>query len=185
MDRRGPTDNVIDQIRSCLDAATSQPGLVKASVTQTEGYLRGLQGLPWETPPAPSPSPHDAGALFLNDVRHGKVALRGRLKKGSASSLKAFLQGLCETFPEAEKKPFAGALGRLWVRWGADRKEAAFETGRRAGQILKRDYEEGVAGDLSAYLLDDRLHLRNVRDYLLMRGWLQGVIECLRRRPDW
>ncbi|HSA59198.1 MAG TPA: hypothetical protein VLJ37_05885, partial [bacterium] len=46
-------------------------------------------------------------------------------------------------------------------------------------------YEEGVAGDLSAYLLDDRLHLRNVRDYLLMRGWLQGVIECLRRRPDW
>ncbi|HSA60557.1 MAG TPA: hypothetical protein VLJ37_12830, partial [bacterium] len=109
MTRRPPVDEVLTQIGSCLDAATSRPGLVKASVTQTEGYLRGLQGLPWETPSAPSPSPHDAGALFLHDVRHGKVALRGRLKKGSSSSLKAFLQGLCETFPEAEKKPFAGA----------------------------------------------------------------------------
>jgi hypothetical protein len=54
-----------------------------------------------------------------------------------------------------------------------------------AQSVLKQEYDEGIAGDLSAYLLDDRLHLRNVRDYLLMRGWLQGAIECLRRRSDW
>ncbi len=183
--RRGPADDVLAQIRSCLDAATSRPGLVKASVYQTEGYLRGLQGLEWEAPVPVTPSPDDPAALFLHDVRRGKIALRGRLKKGSASSLKAFLRELFETFPEAEKKPFAGALGRLWVRWSAERTETSLGVGLRLGQVLKQEYEEGVAGELSPYILDDRLHLRCVRDYLRMRGWLQGTIECLRKRSDW
>ncbi len=186
MPPRTPADTVLAQILSCLDAATSRPGLVKASVTQTEGYLRGLQGLAWETPVAAKPRPDDPAAAFLHDVRKGKVALRGRLKKGAAVSAKIFLQGLCETFSEAKDKPFSRALSRLWVRWCADRKQDdPLETGRRAGRVLKQEYEEGVAGDLSAYLLDDRLHLRNVRDYLRMRGWLQGTVECLRRRSDW
>ncbi len=185
MSQRTPVDDILTQIRSCLDAATSRPGLVKASVYQTEGYLRGLQGLPWEPPVAKAPSPDDPASLFLHDVRKGAVALRGRIKKGSASSVKAFLQGVCETFPEAEKKPFAGALARLWIRWSAERSESSLEAGRRLGQILKQEYEEGVAGELSPYILDDRLHLRNVRDYLRMRGWLTGVVEHLRRKPDW
>ncbi|HSA58463.1 MAG TPA: hypothetical protein VLJ37_02105 [bacterium] len=188
MSRRTSVDDVLTQIRSCLDAATSRPGLVKASVTQTEGYLRGLQGLAWETPAASHPSPDDPAAVFLDDVRRGKIALRGRLKQGSAASLKAFLHGVCETFPEAEDKPFLRALGRLWVRWSEgkeDTTDAAHHVARRLGERLKQEFEEGVAGDLSVYLLDDRLHLRSVRDYLRMRGWLQGTIEHLRRRPDW
>ncbi|HSA59193.1 MAG TPA: hypothetical protein VLJ37_05860 [bacterium] len=184
-DKRGHADNILAQIRSCLDAATSRPGLVKASVYQTEGYLRGLQGLAWETPASATPSEGDPAAVFLHDVRHGKTALRGRLKKGSTSSLKTFLLGLCETFPEAKDKPFSMALARLWVRWSADREDSPLEIGQRIGRLLKQEYEEGVAGDLSPYLLDDRLHLRNVRDYLHMRGWLQGTIEFLRRQPDW
>jgi hypothetical protein len=184
----GPADGVLAQILSCLDAATSRPGLVKASVYQTEGYLRGLQGLAWETPVATSPSPDDPASVFLHDIRKGAVALRGRVKKGSASSSRIFLQGLRETFPEAEKKPFFGALGRLWVRWNRANgiQEAhSLQAGHRVGQILKQEYEEGVAGDLLPYLLDDRLHLRSVRDYLRMRGWLQGTIEHFRRKADW
>jgi hypothetical protein len=181
----GPADGVLAQILSCLDAATSRPGLVKASVYQTEGYLRGLQGLAWETPVASLPSPDDPASVFLHDIRKGSVALRGRVKKGSAASAKTFLQAFFETFPEAKTKPFAGALGRLWARWSEERTGASLEIGPRIGQILKQEYEEGIAGDLLPYLLDDRLHLRNVRDYLRMRGWLQGTIECLRRRSDW
>ncbi len=185
MTRRPPVDDILTQIRSCLDAATSQPGLVKASVYQTEGYLRGLQGLAWETPASAKSSEGDSAAVFLHDVRGGKIALRGRLKQGSTSSLKAFLQGVYETFAEAKDKPFVRALGRLWVRWSEDRTDPAIEVGKGIGRVLKQEYEEGVAGDLSPYLLDDRLHLRNVRDYLRMRGWLQGTIESLRKRPDW
>jgi hypothetical protein len=185
MSRKTPVDDILTQIRSCLDAATSRPGLVKASVTQTEGYLRGLQGLPWEPPAAKAPSNDDPASLFLHDIRNGSVALRGRIKNGSAASLKTFLKGFFESFPEAKDKPFTRALGRLWVRWSADREDSPLETGRRMGRLLKQDYEEGVAGELSAYILDDRLHLRNVRDYLRMRGWLTGAIEHLRRRPDW
>ncbi|HSA59189.1 MAG TPA: hypothetical protein VLJ37_05840 [bacterium] len=185
MSRKTPIDDILTQIRSCLDAATSRPGLVKASVTQTEGYLRGLQGLPWEPPAAKAPSPDDPASLFLHDIRNGSVALRGRIKNGSAASLKTFLKGFFESFPESAEKPFTRALGRLWVRWGGERDDGCLATARRLGQLLKQEYEEGVAGELSAYILDDRLHLRNVRDYLRMRGWLTGAIECLRRRPDW
>jgi hypothetical protein len=177
--------DILTQIRSCLDAATTRPGLVKASVYQTEGYLRGLQGLPWERPKSEAPSPEDPGSVFLHDVRQGDVALRGRLKTGSATSLKHFLLGFYDAFPESREKPFVNALGRLWVRWSKDRGHEAVDVGKRLGRILKQEYEEGVAGELSAYLLDDRLHLRNVRDFLRMRGWLQGTIEHLRKRPDW
>jgi hypothetical protein len=179
-----PVDDVLAQIRSCLDAATSRPGLVKASVYQTEGYLRGLQGQDWERPAVSKPSPDDAAAVFLHDVRSGSIALRGRLKEGSASSVKAFLRGFYETFPESSGKSFARALARLWARWKTEPAADRLETARRLGRLLKQEYEEGVAGELSAYLLDDRLHLRNVRDYLHMRGWLQGTIESL-RRGDW
>lgn len=185
MSRKTPIDDILTQIRSCLDAATSQPGLVKASVTQTEGYLRGLQGLAWEAPTAKAPPPEDPASLFLHDVRNGSVALRGRIKNASAASLKTFLKGFFETFPESADKPFTRALGRLWVRWGGERDDGCLATARRLGQLLKQEYEEGVAGNLSPYILDDRLHLRNVRDYLRMRGWLQGTIEYLRRRSDW
>jgi hypothetical protein len=176
-------DDVLAQIRSCLDAATSRPGLVKATVYQTEGYLRGIQGLAWEIPAAAPPE--DEASLFLLEVRKGSVPLHGRIKKGSSASLKTFLRGFFEAFPEAEGKPFARALARLWARWRDDRKKDAVPMGRRTGEILKAEYEEGVAGELSAYLLDDRLHLRRVRDYLRMRGWLRGVVGHLRRRPDW
>lgn len=185
MTRPKNADNILAQIRSCLDAGVNQPGLVKASVHQTEGYLRGLQGLAWETPAAAAPSSGDSAAVFLHDIRKGAVALRGRLKKETATSLKTFLMGFAETFPVAKTKPFLSALGRLWVRWSEDRNDDAFLTGRRCGDILRQEYEEGVAGELSGYILDDRLHLRNTRDYLLMRGWLQGAIENLRRRGDW
>jgi hypothetical protein len=179
------TDDVLAQIRSCLDAATSRPGLVKAAVYQTEGYLRGIQGLAWETQAPVPPSPDDHASLFLLEVRRGLVPLRGRIKRNSASTLKTFLRGFFDTFAEAETKPFARALGRLWVRWRGDRKDDPLSVARRLGEILKREYEEGVAGELSSYLLDDRLHLRNVRDFLRMRGWLRGTVEFLRKRPDW
>jgi hypothetical protein len=183
--RRTPIDDVLTQIRSCLDAATSRPGLVKASVSQTEGYLRGLQGLAWERPDPPTISQEDPATLFLHDVRHGAVPSHGRIKKGSVVSVKIFLQGFYETFPDAKEKPFAASLGRLWARWSEVRGGDPSQIGGRAGQILQQEYEEGIAGDLLPYVLDVRLHLRPVRDYLLMRGWLQGTIECLRRRSDW
>lgn len=183
MTRRPPIDDILKKIRSCLDAATSQPGLVKASVYQTEGYLRGLQGLVWEKPADLPPSSDDPAAEFLRDIRTGAVALRGRLKNGSKNAVKFFLQGVREAFPESSQKPFLSALSRLWVRWGSD--QDAEQMGRRIGIVLKQEYEEGIAGELSPYILDDRLHLRNVRDYLRMRGWLQGTIEHLRRKSDW
>lgn len=183
MTRPPPANDILEQIRSCLDAATSQPGLVKASVYQTEGYLRGLQGLAWEKPADPPPASDDPAENFLHDIRTGAIALRGRLKKESKNAVKTFLRGINETFPEAGQKNFLSALSRLWVRW--DGKQDAAMIGRRIGTLLKQEYEEGIAGELSPYILDDRLHLRNVRDYLRMRGWLQGTIEHLRRKPDW
>jgi hypothetical protein len=150
-----------------------------------EGYLRGLQGLAWERPDPPTASQEDPASLFLRDVRRGAVPSRGRIKKTSNASVKTFLQGFYETFPEAREKPFAASLGRFWARWSEDRGGDSSQIGRRAGRILRQEYEEGIAGDLLPYVLDERLHLRPVRDYLLMRGWLQGTIECLRRRSDW
>jgi len=185
MTRRPPHSDILQQIRACLDAATSQPGLVKASVYQTEGYLRGLQGLSWETPVIEQPEPHDIAALFLRDIRSGAVALRGKIKKGLTPD--AFLKGFFETFPEASEKNFVSALGRLWLRWsdGRSRSLNAVVIGRQLGCQLRQEYEEGVAGELSPYLLGDRLHLRNTRDFLRMRGWLQGITEYMRRQPDW
>jgi len=177
------TDGVVAQILSCLDAAAMKPGLVKASVHQTEGYLRGIQGLAWETPALTQPPPQDRSACFLFAVRKGDIALRGRIKKTSHESLLEFQKGFCVSFPQASGKPFLSALSKLWARWA--REDDDFECARQVGEILKAEYDEGIAGELSAYLLDDRLHLRPVRDYLRMRGWLQGTIEHLRQRPDW
>lgn len=185
MDPKSTSDAILAQILSCLDAATSRPGLVKASVHQTEGYLRGLQGLDWEKPTSPPPPSNDAAAVFLHDVRGGLIALRGRIKNDAEQSAGQFIEGLQSTFPEADKKPFAGALSRLWVRWKSHQSENARDVGGQIGVILKAEYEEGVAGELSANILSDRLHLRNTRDYLRMRGWLQGRIEHLRRKSDW
>lgn len=185
MTRRPNSDKILDQIRSCLDAAVSQPGLVRASVHQTEGYLRGLQGLAWETPALITPLESDLAACFLHAVRSGEVPLRGRIKEDSAAAADLFLKGLSEGFPGAGEKPFSKALSRLWVRWVDFRPELSQSAGQKAGEILKTEYEEGVAGELSGYILDDRLHLRPTRDYLMMRGWLQGTIEHLRRKADW
>lgn len=179
------SDAILSQILSCLDTASARPGMVKANVHQTEGYLRGLQGLAWEKSPAAIPGDGDVAGLFLYDVRNGLVPLRGRIKKETAASLGAFLAGLSETFPGAETKSFAAALSRLWVRWSGHGEAIAKDVGSKAGEILKAEYEEGIAGDLSAYLLDDRLHLRDTRDFLRMRGWLRGTIEHLRRKSDW
>lgn len=182
------TDNIMAQILSCLDGAASRPGLVQASVHQTEGYLRGLQGLDWETPTCAAPStplPEDPAGHFIHDVRNGAVALRGRIKKESDDAVKSFLEGVGESFPKGDKKPFAKALARLWVRWSGYREELSHDVGKNIGALLKQEYDEGVAGELSAYILDDRVHLRNTRDYLRMRGWLQGTIQNLRRKADW
>lgn len=179
------TDHILKQIRTCLDAAMEKPGLVKASVHQTEGYLRGLQGLAWETPASPPPSPDDAAALFLNAVRSGQIPLRGRVRKQAQSRADAFFEGLCMGFPEAKSKPFARALSKLWTRWKDQGQENAFQAGKTCGVILQSEYEQGEAGELSTFLLDERLHLRPTRDYLRMRGWLQGIIEYLQNKPDW
>lgn len=190
--RRIP-EGILSLIKSSLDAATSHPGLVKASVYQTEGYLRGLQGLPWEMPAAAAPSSDDAAASFLYDVRSGEVALRGRVKKESADTLEAFRDGMSEGFPGCEGKPFAGAVVRLWVRWleglvaistGRDALSFSHQTGRRVGELLREEYEEGLAGQLAAFLLDKRLHLGSVRPYLRMRGWLVGTIEHMSHSSD-
>jgi hypothetical protein len=127
---------------------------------------------------------------FLQAVRDRKIALRGRLKKNSQACLAAFGTGLFAAFPEAENKPFARALGKLWIRWLGtlpyDGGSAAFSarTGREVGEILKAEYVEGLAGGLAAFLLDKRLHLDSVRDLLRMRAWLKETIERLRHDPD-
>src|SRR4026208_540892 len=96
---RDSADELLSQILSCRDASTGRPGRVKASVFQTEGYLRGLQGLPWEAADATAPSAEDVASSFLYDVRKGSIPLRGRLKNGSRSCLEVFQAGLRETFP--------------------------------------------------------------------------------------
>lgn len=185
MTRKSTTDTILSQILSCLDAGASRPGLVRASVHQTEGYLRGLQGLEWQTPAASPLSSGDPAEVFLHAVRTGAIALRGRMKRDQQASADLFLKGLSETFPKADKKPFTTSLSRLWVRWEGHNEGLAIEIGRVIGTILKQEYDEGVAGDLSAYILDERLHLRNTSDYLRMRGWLKGMIQHLRDKPDW
>lgn len=177
--------NPLSRILSRLTDAADRPGLVKASVHQTEGYLRGVQGLAWEKPAERAPESDDLAALFLRDVRRGAVALRGRIKDDARGDLAEFLRGLGETFPAASDKRFSGAVARLWVRWKNRHPDLSTQTGRRVGLLLKDEYEEGLAGELSPYLLDDRLHLRAIGDYLRMRGWLLGTIERMKRRDDW
>lgn len=166
---------------------------MSASEIQNQGYLSGAQGQPWETAAATEPAPGDYGARFLRDVRSGAIALRGRLKKDSQKCLDSLRAGMLETFPEAEDKQFSGAVARLWVRWldsfaalPSEKDALAFslETGRRVGEILKAEYDEGVSGNLAPFLLDKRLHLGNVRDFIKMRGWLQGTIERLKADAD-
>ncbi|HEX5037121.1 MAG TPA: hypothetical protein VFX30_08170 [bacterium] len=183
-------DQLLAQVRTCLDAAAGRPGLVQASVYQTEGYLRGIQALPWETPATAAPPKEDTAAAFLHDVRKNLVPLRGRVKKQAKDCLRAFESGFLQSFPEARGKQFASAAPKLWVRWLGSRAlegdpfEFSLEAGRRAGDRLKREYEEGVAGSLAPFLLDKRLHLDGVRDFLFMRGWLLGVIENFRQSED-
>lgn len=150
-----------------------------------EGYARGFRGLTWETPAPEAPERGDVAASFLHDVRGGAVALRGRTRKNASDAVDAFLAGLKDGFPGCGEKPFARALARLWARWDGCRAESSRDAGLAVGSLLRPEYEEGIAGELSAYLLDERLHLRNARDYLRMRGWLRGTVERLRRKPDW
>lgn len=185
MARKPTSDNILSQILSCLDAGASRPGLVKASVHQTEGYLRGLQGLDWQAPAVVSPETGGTSEKFLHDVRAGSIPLRGRIKRESETAVEDFLKGLFQSFPKAKDKPFAGALARLWVRWTGYEESLSSSVGTELGKKLNTEYDEGVAGGLSSYILDERLHLRNTRDYLFMRGWLLGTIEHLRRLGDW
>jgi hypothetical protein len=130
---------------------------------------------------------------FLHDVRQGLLPRQGRIKKHSQDCLQAFRRGLFETFPEAEEKPFAGALTRLWVRWLAalvvipsDQEPLgfSFKTGQGVGEILRKEYIEGVANKFSIALLNRRLHLTGVHDYLRMKAWLRERIESLKSRSD-
>jgi hypothetical protein len=95
-----------------------------------------------------------------------------------------------ETFPEAETKKFFGAVSRLWIRWLKSRPATedsvalSVQAGRDVGNRLQEDYREGVAGGLAAFLLDRRVHLIRVRDFLDMRNELLSSIERLRRDPD-
>jgi hypothetical protein len=166
---------------------------VKTSVHHAEGYLRGSQGLPWEAVNEAPPPHEDSGAFFLHEIRSGRVPLQGRVKKDAESCLEAFRDAMIEAFPEAEKKPFATSVVRLWPRWletqlalPPDDESFRFsrETGRRVGELLKAEYEEGSDGGLALFLLDKRLHLLCVRQFLRMRGWLLGTIEHDARHPD-
>ncbi|HEX5037751.1 MAG TPA: hypothetical protein VFX30_11380 [bacterium] len=127
---------------------------------------------------------------FLRDVRARKVALRGRLKKNADALLAAFEAGLFASFPEAADKAFARSLSKLWARWldsrpnEGDPAALSLRKGRESGEILKREYADGLAGGLAAFLLDKRLHLTGVDELLRMRGWLLETIERLRRDPD-
>ena len=131
---------------------------MKTSVHHAEGYLRGSQGLPWEAVNEAPPPHEDSGAFFLHEIRSGKVALQGRVKKDAEPCLEAFRDAMIESFPEAEQKPFAAAVVRLWPRWletqlalPTDDGTLRFssETGRRVGALLKAEYEEGAAGGLA------------------------------------
>ncbi|HEX5037755.1 MAG TPA: hypothetical protein VFX30_11400 [bacterium] len=166
---------------------------MKASLHHAEGYLMGLQGLPWEAADEASPPHEDSAAFFLHEIRSGKVALQGRVKKDAEPCLEAFRDALIEAFPEAEQKSFAAAVVRLWPRWlethlalPPDDESFRFssETGRRVGALLKAEYEEGSAGGLALFLLDKRLHLLRVGRFLRMRGWLLGTIEHDARHSD-
>jgi hypothetical protein len=130
---------------------------------------------------------------FLHDVRQGLLPRQGRVKKQAQDCLQAFRQGLLKAFPEADGKPFAGAMTRLWVRWLAalveipsDQGPLGFsvKTGHGVGEILRKEYIEGVANKFSTALLNRRLHLTGVGDYLRMKAWLQDRIESLKREPD-
>src|SRR5262245_38255408 len=109
---------------------------------------------------------------FLHDIRHGRLPLHGRPAKKASSSATAFLEGLHASFPEAEGKPFASTLARLWVRWSDRSEKTAFQTGWSVGKTLRREYEEGIAGEFPPSILHRRLHLLCVHDYILMRDWL-------------
>jgi len=185
MKRKRVSDDILSQIRSCLDAAVSQPGLVRASVHQTEGYLQGLKGEAWVAPTSLETPEASVAGRFLRDIRSNAVAVRGRIKASAHTESDQFLRGFLESFPQAKEKHFLTPLSKLWARWNEANKANGCDAGRETGLKLREEYEEGTAGELLAYLLDDRIHLRNVRDYLRMRGWLQGHIEYLRRKADW
>jgi hypothetical protein len=177
--RKGTGAGIPAPIRSCIESVVERPALFRATVLQTEGYLSGLQGHPWRTS-------REEDAAFLGRVRAKDFPLRGRIKKNSAPTADSFTAGFLESFPDAAEKPFLRSLSRLWARRcdGGTWEESSFLEGRNAGERLREEYGEGTAGGLSVLLLDERLHLRPVRLYLRMKGWLIGRAESLSRSRD-
>lgn len=128
--------------------------------------------------------------VFLHDVRAGRVPLRGRLADRSTECRDAFRRGFSQAFPEAEGKKFFSSVSRLWTRWlksrpaDGDHVALSSQAGRDVGERLQEEYRKGVAGGLAGFLLDRRLHLIRICDFLRMRDDLLASIERLRRSPD-
>jgi len=173
------------QILPHLEDAADTPALIRSRSIQSEGYVIGYEGKSWEAASFPRLGIEDPESLFLTAIRSGALPIRGRIKGHESKNAAAFLEGLFETFPKACRKPFITPLSKLWTRWKQKNDADATTFGRGIGRRLREEYEEGIAGGLSEYLLDERLHLRDVRTYLRMRGWLLGWTEHLSRREDW
>jgi hypothetical protein len=163
------------------------------------GFLAGSQGRPWAPPPeTPSPSgtiPQEWEA-FLKGVRTRALTSRGPLNAGAEACAGAFLVGALAVFPEAEGKVFLKTLSRLWgarmsptaatiaVPVSRKRLQFARNAGRYGGERLKEDHEAGTRGGIGRTVLDHKLHLRNVDDYLGLNGWIFGMVEFLKARSS-
>lgn len=170
---------------------------LRTAIHLVRGFCAGAQGdafIPPQEVRAPAHPVSDEWEAFLRKLRSKELTSRGILNEGAEACAIAFLTGAIETFPEAETKVFLATLGRVWgVRMSPaqrpltapvseERLKFSREVGRLGGERLRSDYEAGRLGGLGKTVLDHKLHLRNVGDYLEASGWLMGTVAFLKSR---
>lgn len=182
-------------MRATLTPTALNLAFQTVSLHMVRGFRAGIQGdsfvPPAEAPTSADPTPREWGA-FLRRVRAKDLNSRGRLNDGAEACADAFLAGALEVFPEARTKVFLKTLRRVWgVRMSPTKSPLALpvsrerlkfsrEVGRHGGERLRVDYEAGRLAGLGKTVLDHKLHLRNVGDYLEASGWLLGRVTLLK-----
>ena len=174
----------LDSLQHSLQDPSAPQSLLRAQYHQAAGFLDGIRGMDRDVQnPLFSPSdPIETEVrTFLGSVRRGEISAKGALNDGAKGCADAFFQGAIAVFPDAASKAFLKTTARLWgKRMSSDeRRGFAEEAGRRAGAILRDDYDAGRAGGLAASVLDAKLHIRSVDDYLALQGWFLGILQFM------